>query len=148
MERWKSGAGFLRNVGNLTAKTLLGAVAHVLPVHQHAALLHVVQRAEELGERGLARAGAAHQANTLASGDVEVEVLEDVVILGRVRVAEAQVLEIDATLGDGKRLCVCVVCHERWLVEPRVISAASPRARLMRCIMELISLKRIVRLYV
>ena len=107
----------LRNVGNLTAKTLLGAVAHVLPVHQHAALLHVVQAQKELGERGLARAGAAHQANTLASGDVEVEVLEDVVILGRVRVAEAQVLEIDATLGDGKRLCVCVVCHERWLVK-------------------------------
>ena len=107
----------LRNVGNLTAKALLGAVAHVLPVHQHAPLLHVIQAQEELGERGLARAGAAHQANTLACGNVKVEVLKDVVVLGCVRIAEAQVLEVDASLGHLKRLCVLVVCHERGLVQ-------------------------------
>ena len=109
--------GLLGNVGDLAAEALLGAVAHVLPVHKHTPLLDVIQAQQQLGERGLARTGAAHQTNALTSWDVEVEVLEDVVILRRVRVAEAQALEVDATVSDLKRLCVRVVRHERRLVQ-------------------------------
>jgi hypothetical protein len=106
----------LRHVGDLAAQALLGAVAHVLAIHQHAALLHVVQAQQQLGERGLARAGAPHQANALACGDVKVEVLEHVVVLGASG-SGSPGARSRCALGHLQRLCVLASATRRGLVQ-------------------------------
>src|SRR5919201_1097038 len=59
------------------------------------ALARVVEAAEQLRDRRLARAGVADERHRRARRDVEVDPVQD---LGQVAVAEADVLEADMTL--------------------------------------------------
>ena len=54
----------------------LGDLAHVDAVDLHGALVHVVQPGHEVGGRGLARTGVAHERHQLARLDAEVDVVE------------------------------------------------------------------------
>ena len=47
--------------------------ADVVPVDQDAALLKFIETRDELGDRGLARAGMPHDRQVLARADLQVE---------------------------------------------------------------------------
>src|SRR5690606_19690419 len=70
-------------------------LADVVPVHEDAAALELVEAGDELPDRGLAGARVPHQGDGLAGRDHEVERLED----GLLRpVAEVDGPELDAAL--------------------------------------------------
>ena len=52
-------------------------VAHVHAVEGDPALLHVVEARQQADDRGLARAGGAHEGHALAGLHREVDVLQD-----------------------------------------------------------------------
>ena len=72
-----------------------------------AALVDVVEAAEQVDDRGLARAALADDADPLAGLDLEGDVLEDRLVAV---VAEGDVLEDDVALHVG---------HARWARRPR-----------------------------
>src|SRR5699024_8464927 len=74
-------------------------VPQVHAVQRHPTLGGVVEAGDELGDRGLAGTGLAHQGDGLAGGDVQVHRLQHQrAVLG---VAEGNVLEVDLPARGG-----------------------------------------------
>ena len=90
--------GLLRNVGNLPTQAGLGHVRDVLPVDEDAAAREVLETEQQRRERGLARAGAAHEAHALAAGDAERKAVEDAVVLLGTGIAKTCILETNGSL--------------------------------------------------
>ncbi len=74
-------------------------IADVDAAHAHAALGGVVEACDQVDERRLGRPRAAYDADGLATGDVQVDVVERLA-LGVLRVLEAHVIEVDGAVGD------------------------------------------------
>ena len=81
------------------------------------AVLHVGETEQQLGEGGLARARASHQAHALTGFDVQVKVAKHAVALRGVRVGESNVLEIDSPAANRKVWCAGGVFYQTWLVQ-------------------------------
>ena len=88
----------LQDDGDLVAQPGQVVVAHVDAADHHAPGGHVVQARDELDERRLPRAGAAHDAQGRARGDRQVDPAQGVG-LGLPGVAEGDALEADLAVG-------------------------------------------------
>ena len=89
----------LRNDPELAAERLLGDAAQVGAVDRDPPVARVVEAREQLGDRGLSRAGVPDERDRRARRDVEVEVVQDV---REVAVAEADVVEADVAFDAGE----------------------------------------------
>ena len=107
----------LRHIGNLTAQTLLGATRNVLPIHEHAAILDVVQAKQQLGERRFTRARFSHQAHTLARRHMQRKVVEHALARCGIAIGKAQMLEINRALTHLELRRTLIVCHQAWLIQ-------------------------------
>src|SRR5699024_1394184 len=86
---------------DVAAEVLHRYVPQVHAVQRHPTLGGVVEAGDELGDRGLAGTGLAHQGDGLAGGDVQVHRLQHQrAVLG---VAEGNVLEVDLPARGGQR---------------------------------------------
>ena len=65
--------GLLGHDPHLRAQRGAGDIAQVVAVDQHAPGGGVVEAGDELGHRGLARSGGAHERDGLAGRDVQVD---------------------------------------------------------------------------
>ena len=83
----------LQHVADVGVQPELAARARVAAVDEHAALRRLKEAADEVHERGFARAGLADDGDVRALRDLEAEVLQHV--LAAVGVAEGDVLELD-----------------------------------------------------
>ena len=77
-----------------------GQGVHVLPVHEQAAVRHIINAQDQVHQGGLARAGLAHDAHPLAAVDGEGDIFQHVEL--PVRVAEGQVAELDLAFCAGQ----------------------------------------------
>eukprot|EP01132_Coremiostelium_polycephalum_P018347 gene18347-biopygen9866 len=94
-------AGLLGNQADLLVQRMLGHLAHVLAVHQHLALLHVVETQEQAQQGRLAGARSTHQADFLAGGDDDIQVFENRTVTA---IAEADIAKLDIAALDHQRL--------------------------------------------
>ena len=76
-----------------------------------AAVRQLVEAHQQIDHRRLARAGGADDGDLLAGGDVGGEVLDDDLIRG-IRVAEADVLEIDRAADRAGQLRLCLLVRQ------------------------------------
>ena len=70
-----------------------GKLPRVPPVDEQAALGRLIEAADQVCQRGLARAGLTHDSHIGPEGDLQVEVLENGLVT--VRIAEAHIFELD-----------------------------------------------------
>ena len=75
--------------------------------------VQIVEPAQEVDDRTLARAGRAHKRNAFARADVEIDVFENIRSLF---VSERHVLKIDRAVDRRKRMRVRRVVHDHRLV--------------------------------
>ena len=68
--------GLLEHEAHLAAQGGERQAAHVQAVHEHLALVGVVEPGDELGDRALAGAAVADERHDLARGEVEVDVVQ------------------------------------------------------------------------
>ncbi len=87
--------GVLRHHADLRAQAVLRHGGDVLAVDRDPAGLQIVEAQEHVHQRRLAGAGPADEADLLAGGDVERQVLDRALVLA---VVEADVIEGDGTL--------------------------------------------------
>lgn len=127
----------LRHVGNLAAQALLRAARDVLAVHEHATALYVVQAQQQLGECRLAEPDLPTRPTRWPPPSWSVRSLNTLSPAAASRYAKLKCSKSIApspTLSSG---AFSSSATRRGSSSTRVISAASPSARLMRCIMEL-----------
>ncbi len=93
--------GIVGNHGHLATQRRGIDVAHVHAVHQHGALVHVVQARDQHHERRLAGAGGADDRDRAAGLHVEVDPVQNQLLAV---VGEAHVAEFHATAAGRQRL--------------------------------------------
>ena len=93
--------GLLRDDAHQLAQRRDREAADVVSVERDSPRAHVVEAGQEIGERGLARSGRAHQRDRLARGHRQADVGERVD--ARARIPEGYVIEHDAVVEPGDR---------------------------------------------
>ena len=101
----------------MTAQRLLRGVGNVLAVNEDAPLLDIGQAQQKLGERCFARAAHTHQANSLTSGNMQLELIKHLRSRIAVGVVEVDVHKIDGALLHLQVRCTWLVGHQTRLVE-------------------------------
>ena len=102
-ERRREQEGVVRDHGHLAAQRRGIHLAHVHAVHEHGALVHVVQARDEHHERRLARAGRPDDRDGAARLHVDVDTAEHRLVTV---IAEAHAAQLHAPAARRQRLCV------------------------------------------
>ena len=108
--------GILRHHANRAVQTVLGHIAHILPVHAHGTALHIVEPEQQTPDGGFPRSGRADNRHHLARGGFDRHTLED---LSVVVIAKAHVVQRDTPTRDVQRRGIRLVRDFGRLIEQR-----------------------------
>lgn len=108
--------GILRHHANRAVQTVLGHIAHILPVHAHGTALHIIEPEQQTPDGGFPRSGRADNRHHLARGGFDRHALED---LSVVVIAKTHVVQRDTPAGNLQRKGIRLVRDFGRLIEQR-----------------------------
>ena len=87
--------GLLHQYADFLSQGLQRHFPDIMPVDAHTSLLHIIEPGQHVDDRGLARAGGAHEGDRLAGLHMQVKMLEHVGVL---LVGEGDIVEVHLPL--------------------------------------------------